>query len=106
MSFQPPDPRPRKQRMSISQLAREESIDDLSIKQLKEILVTNFVDYKGCVEKHELIERVKRLWQQKEKENAGKGLLPGFIYLWNVFTRGGYTQIKLFFRWNLPYIFE
>jgi hypothetical protein len=75
--FQPPDPRPRKERMTIAQLAREESIDDLSIKQLKEILVTNFVDYKGCVEKKELIERVKRLWNQKTTmENSGNLIPP------------------------------
>lgn len=67
---EPPDPRPRKQRMSIGQLAREESIDDLNIKQLKEILVTNFVDYKGCVEKQELIARVKRLWNQKAARSS------------------------------------
>lgn len=36
-------------------------LEDLSVKQLKEILVLNRVDFKGCCEKNELIERVRRL---------------------------------------------
>lgn len=35
----------------------------LSVKQLKEILMLNRVDFKGCCEKQELKERVERLWQ-------------------------------------------
>ena len=34
----------------------------LTVKQLKEILMLNRVDYKGCCEKQELLERVERLW--------------------------------------------
>ena len=45
----------------------ETSIEDLTIKQLKEILTANFVDYKGCVEKRELTERVRRLWDESQK---------------------------------------
>ncbi|XP_050323657.1 RING finger protein B [Bactrocera neohumeralis] len=43
-----------------------ESVDDLealSVKQLKEILMLNRVDYKGCCEKQELLDRVQRLWK-------------------------------------------
>lgn len=36
--------------------------DDLSVKQLKEILMLNRVDFKGCCEKQELLDRVNRLW--------------------------------------------
>lgn len=32
------------------------------MKQLKQLLTLNRVDYKGCVEKGELLERVARLW--------------------------------------------
>lgn len=39
-------------------------LDDLSVKQLKEILMLNRVDFKGCCEKTELLERVKRLWNE------------------------------------------
>lgn len=34
------------------------------MKQLKEILMLNRVDFKGCCEKTELLERVKRLWNE------------------------------------------
>lgn len=36
-------------------------LEEFSVKQLKEILVLNRVDFKGCLEKKELIERVRRL---------------------------------------------
>lgn len=36
-------------------------LEEFSVKQLKEILVLNRVDFKGCCEKKELIERVRRL---------------------------------------------
>lgn len=40
-----------------------ESLEDLTVKQLKEILMLNRIDFKGCCEKGELLERVQRLWQ-------------------------------------------
>ncbi|ELU04050.1 hypothetical protein CAPTEDRAFT_126689 [Capitella teleta] len=49
-------------RASLDHLVAVGDIEELSVRQLKEILATNFVDYKGCVEKWELMERVKRLW--------------------------------------------
>lgn len=53
-----------------------EAIDRLSIRQLKEILAHNFVIYKGCVEKWELQERVRRLFNEataaKEKLNSAE----------------------------------
>lgn len=42
-------------------------IEALTVRQLKEILATNYVVYKGCCEKWELIDRVKRLWIDREK---------------------------------------
>lgn len=45
----------------VSRYFREE-LDDLSVKQLKEILTINRVNFKGCCEKQELKERVLRLW--------------------------------------------
>ncbi|EDS34800.1 conserved hypothetical protein [Culex quinquefasciatus] len=38
-------------------------LDVLSVKQLKELLMLNRVDFKGCCEKPELRERVLRLWR-------------------------------------------
>ncbi|RDD47445.1 E3 ubiquitin-protein ligase RNF34 [Trichoplax sp. H2] len=54
-----------KRRISLSDIRSENDIRLLSVRQLKQILVTNFVDYKGCVEKWELIERVHRLYVSK-----------------------------------------
>lgn len=34
----------------------------MSVKQLKEVLMLNRVDFRGCCEKSELLERVQRLW--------------------------------------------
>lgn len=52
-----------------------ESADDLvtlSSKQLKELLTLNRVDYKGCVERSELLERATRLWCDNEIRKAGR----------------------------------
>ncbi|CAF4428847.1 unnamed protein product, partial [Adineta steineri] len=49
---------------SLSEI-NEENIEDLNIRELKEILAANFVDFKGCVEKGELIEKVRRLYRDR-----------------------------------------
>ena len=56
--------------MDLLDLESENQIDELSIKQLKVILKKNCIDFKGCVEKQELTERVKRLWLAKIKEKG------------------------------------
>lgn len=40
-----------------------DDLDSLTVKQLKEVLMVNRVDYKGCCEKQELLDRVVRLWK-------------------------------------------
>ncbi|XP_071945344.1 E3 ubiquitin-protein ligase RNF34-like isoform X3 [Antedon mediterranea] len=67
------DPRPKKKRASIGDVNSIEDINELSVRALKEILATNFVDYRGCVEKQELVDRVKRLYKSKEKPNDAQG---------------------------------
>ncbi|CAM6032126.1 unnamed protein product, partial [Sphagnum compactum] len=52
-----------KQRVDLTDINSSEDFDLLSVKQLKEILALNRVDYKGCCEKKELKERVLRLWK-------------------------------------------
>uniref|UniRef100_A0A672L5X7 E3 ubiquitin-protein ligase rififylin-like n=1 Tax=Sinocyclocheilus grahami TaxID=75366 RepID=A0A672L5X7_SINGR len=60
-------------RASLSDLRSVEDIEALSVRQLKEILARNFVDYKGCCEKWELMERVTRLYHdQKDLSNNNK----------------------------------
>ncbi|XP_041664505.1 E3 ubiquitin-protein ligase rififylin [Cheilinus undulatus] len=53
-------------RASLSDLSCLEDIEALSVRQLKEILARNFVNYKGCCEKWELMERVRRLYQDQQ----------------------------------------
>lgn len=55
-----------KRRASLSDVKSENDIENLTIKQIKEILAINFVDYKGCCEKKELIEKAKRLFRSNE----------------------------------------
>lgn len=53
--------------VSVQDLENMEDIDSLSVMQLKLILTRNFINYKGCCEKHELQEKVRNLWTQKQK---------------------------------------
>lgn len=45
-------------------------ISDLTVKQLKEILFINRVDFKGCVEKEELTKKVIDLWAHSRREGT------------------------------------
>lgn len=56
-----------KRRASISDLNSEADIENLSIKQIKEILVTNFVEYKGCCERKELVDKLRRLYHSHQE---------------------------------------
>jgi hypothetical protein len=38
-------------------------LEAMTVKQLKELLMLNRVDFKGCCEKAELKERAQRLWE-------------------------------------------
>lgn len=53
---------------SIEDITSLSEIDSLGVKDLKKILVINCIDYKGCLERKELIEKVKRLWTAQKKE--------------------------------------
>ncbi|KAF7657112.1 hypothetical protein LDENG_00031920 [Lucifuga dentata] len=53
-------------RASLSDLSCVDDIEGLSVRRLKEILARNFVDYKGCCEKWELMERVSRLYLDQQ----------------------------------------
>ncbi|XP_018774883.1 E3 ubiquitin-protein ligase rififylin isoform X1 [Serinus canaria] len=54
---------------SLSDLSSVGDINALSVRQLKEILARNFVNYKGCCEKWELLERVTRLYREKDLQH-------------------------------------
>ncbi|XP_070507254.1 putative leucine-rich repeat-containing protein DDB_G0290503 [Chironomus tepperi] len=49
--------------ITLEDLQSSSDLDYLSVKQLKELLALNRVDFKGCCEKQELKERVQRLWE-------------------------------------------
>uniref|UniRef100_A0A8C1RTG3 RING-type E3 ubiquitin transferase n=1 Tax=Cyprinus carpio TaxID=7962 RepID=A0A8C1RTG3_CYPCA len=53
-------------RASLSDLSHEDDIESLTVRQLKEILARNFVNYSGCCEKWELVERVHRLYRENQ----------------------------------------
>jgi len=58
--------------MSLSEIRNIDEVEELSVKQLKHILTANFVDFKGCCEKKELLERVRTLWNSKQTNNKKK----------------------------------
>ncbi|XP_053213771.1 E3 ubiquitin-protein ligase rififylin-like [Panonychus citri] len=61
---------------NIDDLNSEDQIRDLSIRQIKLLLTRNFVDFKGCCEKEELLEKAIRLWRDvnKAKERGSEDL--------------------------------
>ncbi|XP_031351524.1 E3 ubiquitin-protein ligase rififylin [Photinus pyralis] len=65
------EPTPPTKYPKLSDFNSIEQLNELSIKQLKELLTLNRVDFKGCVEKSELLDRAQRLWldnnQYKDK---------------------------------------
>ncbi|XP_049341666.1 E3 ubiquitin-protein ligase RNF34a isoform X3 [Astyanax mexicanus] len=56
----------RSGRASLSDLSSVEDVEQLTVRQLKEILARNFVNFSGCCEKWELVERVRRLYRESE----------------------------------------
>ncbi|XP_071445961.1 uncharacterized protein [Hetaerina americana] len=48
----------------LSSTTSEDDLSTLSVKQLKELLTSSRVDYRGCCEKKELLERAQRLWRE------------------------------------------
>lgn len=80
-------------RASISDIKSVKDCEELNIKQIKEILSFNFVDYRGCFEKSELVEKLKLLYvsydknkkaeneinqQGKAKNNKSKGVSSSY----------------------------
>ncbi|XP_032242336.2 E3 ubiquitin-protein ligase RNF34 [Nematostella vectensis] len=55
-------------RRTIDDITDIEQVDNLSVKELKHILTANFVDFKGCVEKEELLSKVRLLWKSRNCE--------------------------------------
>ena len=56
----------------LSEIENIGDIQDLSVKQAKDILAMNRVNFKGVVEKDELLKHVSRLWKQEKQAQEGK----------------------------------
>jgi len=53
---------------SVEDIEMEGDISSLSVLELKQILAANFIDYRGCCEKKELINKVTMLYQSQQTE--------------------------------------
>ncbi|KAJ8933934.1 hypothetical protein NQ314_013690 [Rhamnusium bicolor] len=53
---------------NIEDFGSAEELHNLSSKDLKILLTLNRVDFKGCVEKSELLERAERLWEDNNEQ--------------------------------------
>lgn len=73
--FQTPGLSRKRARASLSDISSLEDIEGLSVRQLKEILACNFVNYSGCCEKWELVEKVSRLYRESEENHKTRRFL-------------------------------
>ena len=60
-------------RVTLADIRCRADIEALSVRQLKVILVNSYVDYRGCCEKTELVQRVFELWDDHNRINNGTG---------------------------------
>ncbi|KAL6256321.1 hypothetical protein P5V15_012438 [Pogonomyrmex californicus] len=51
-------------KVQLSDIKEASELEYLSVKQLKSLLNTNRVDYKGCIERSDLLNKVTRLWRE------------------------------------------
>ncbi|XP_070619332.1 E3 ubiquitin-protein ligase RNF34 isoform X1 [Erythrolamprus reginae] len=56
----------KRARASLSDISSLDEVEGLTVRQLKEILACNFVNYSGCCEKWELVEKVSRLYKENQ----------------------------------------
>ena len=56
--------------VKLSDINALSELEYLSVKQLKNLLAANRVDYKGCVERTELLDRACRLWKHHDRSKA------------------------------------
>lgn len=70
-------------KVQLSDIKETSELEYLNVKQLKNLLSTNRVDYKGCIERQELLNKVTRLWN--EYNQSRKGTMC-YIYCLYMFT--------------------
>lgn len=57
--------------VKLSDIEVASDLNQLGTKQLKYLLLANRVDFKGCVERYELMDRVLRLWTEYQQSRKG-----------------------------------
>ena len=67
--------------MYLSEIQTLQDVNELSVKQAKDILAMNRVNFKGVVEKDELLKHVARLWRQEKQAQDRKN----FFYKYTVY---------------------
>lgn len=60
------------QHINLEQFAQISDLDMLNVKQLKELLIRNRVEFRGCLERKDLLERAKTLWRNHAQYKDGK----------------------------------
>ena len=63
--------------LMLSDIKDSNDLNALSIKQLKELLMRNRTDFKGCIERTELLQKANRLWSDYVVSRKGK-----YIYIY------------------------
>lgn len=58
--------------IKLSDINTLSELECLSVKQLKNLLSINRVDYKGCVERYELLNKASRLWEEYKQSKTSK----------------------------------
>lgn len=61
------DSQSRAKIVELSDIKEISDLEYLTVKQLKDLLSMNRVDFKGCVERCELLDRASRLWEEHRK---------------------------------------
>ena len=55
----------------LNEIETEDDLNQLSAKQIKDLLAMNRVNFHGVIEKEELLKIVERLWKQEKKAQKG-----------------------------------
>uniref|UniRef100_A0A131YI03 E3 ubiquitin protein ligase rnf34 n=1 Tax=Rhipicephalus appendiculatus TaxID=34631 RepID=A0A131YI03_RHIAP len=66
----PPPPSAPQCEMALEHFESVDELGQLTVMQMKLMLTRNFVDYRGCCEKAELLEKLSWLWEQKRKHQG------------------------------------
>ena len=66
---------------SLSDIKSAQDIENLNVRQIKEILSYNFVDYRDCFEKKDLLDRLKRLYADSVQNKHAEVTLNNITHM-------------------------